>query len=140
MIYIIIIYIIIYIAIIYIIIILLYHNITAAGADDREFIYIFFWGGGVCVVAFVCDRSTLEKKKSKAKSKQKQNDITIITVIKTRQNLPPKRPPQRPVLHASQKIFFLEKVKTRNLVIFFTAEGQNEKTRSWESSRCLEIS
>ena len=54
-------------------------NITAAGADDREFIYIyiyiFVWGGGVCVVAFVCDRSALKKNKSKAESKQKQNNI-----------------------------------------------------------------
>ena len=52
--------------------------------------------GGVCVVAFVCDRSTLEKKKSKAKSKQKQNNITIITVIKTHQNLHPKPSPKEP--------------------------------------------
>ena len=26
-----------------------YYNIFAAGADDREFIYIFFWGGEGCV-------------------------------------------------------------------------------------------
>ena len=37
--------------------------------------FVFFGGGGVCVVAFVCDRSALKKNKSKAESKQKQNNI-----------------------------------------------------------------
>ena len=105
-------------------------NITAAGADDREFIYIFFWGGGVCVVAFVCDRSTLEKKKSKAKSKQKQNDITIITVIKTPQNLPPtKTTTTSRSSREAENLFFLKSSRPEILFFFSTAEEKNEKNK-----------
>ncbi len=72
----------------------------------------------MCVVAFVCDRSTLEKKKSKGKSKQKQDNITIITVIKTHQNLPPTKTTTKSRSSREPEFFFFEKLKTRNLVFF----------------------
>ena len=80
-------------------------------------LYFFFWGGEGCVslLLFVTEahwrRRNQKQNRNRNKTTSPSSPSSRLVKIS-----PPQRPAQSPVLQASQKIFFFEELKTRNLV------------------------